>query len=229
MRLDKFISIAMSISRSDAKRLISKKQILVNQLAITDKQLKVSQSDKITYQNTDLAWPSLRYYMLNKPAGYVCSTVDESNPSALRLLPSVNPQGLHFAGRLDSDTTGLVLVTDDGQWSHRITSPASKQNKSYLVTLAEALTPPQYQRLLAGVKLKDSNKLTRPALVDKINEQQIRLSISEGRYHQVKRMLAAVGNHVTALHRVSIGELILDETLEEGGWRPLSKSEVELF
>ncbi len=143
--------------------------------------------------------------MLNKPQGYVCFTDDPDHPKVLYFIDEPVAYNLHAASRLDIDTTGLVLMTDDGQWPHRVTSPKYHCEKTYLVTLEHSLAANTVQRFAAGVQLHNEKSLTRPVQLEKINDRQVRLTISEGRYHQVKRMFAAIGNRVIALlHRERI-------------------------
>jgi 16S rRNA pseudouridine516 synthase len=164
--------------------------------------------------------------MLNKPQGYVCSTDDPDHPTVLYFLEEPVAYKLHAAGRLDIDTTGLVLMTDDGQWSHRITSPRHQCEKTYLVTLENPLADDTAAQFEAGVQLHNEDSLTKPAQLEQVDERVVRLTISEGRYHQVKRMFAAVGNHVVALHRERIGGIVMDEDLEPGQYRPLTEQEI---
>jgi 16S rRNA pseudouridine516 synthase len=229
MRLDNFVSKALGISRKESKRLISKSQLQVNHLAVNQSNWQLKESDVVEYKNQTLSVKKHRYYMLNKPVGFICSTVDEAMPSALNLLQVKHLTGLHFAGRLDADTTGLVLISDDGQWTHRVSSPKHKQSKTYRVEAAEVITANHVASLEQGILLKDSDKPTLPAKVELLNEFILRLTIYEGRYHQVKRMFAAIGNHVVNLHRESIGHIKLDTDLEIGCWRELLQSEVVLF
>ena len=133
---------------------------------------------------------------------------------------------LHAAGRLDIDTTGLVLMTDDGQWSHRITSPRHHCEKTYLVELENPLEEGVAEQFAKGVQLHNEKDLTKPAVLEVITPTEVRLTISEGRYHQVKRMFAAVGNHVVGLHRERIGDITLDASLEPGEYRPLTEDEI---
>ncbi len=154
-----------------------------------------------------------RYFMLNKPQGYVCSTDDPDHPTVLYFLDEPVAWKLHAAGRLDIDTTGLVLMTDDGQWSHRITSPRHHCEKTYLVTLESPVADDTAEQFAKGVQLHNEKDLTKPAVLEVITPTQVRLTISEGRYHQVKRMFAAVGNHVVELHRERIGGITLDADL----------------
>ena len=167
-----------------------------------------------------------RYFMLNKPQGYVCSTDDPDHPTVLYFLEEPVAYKLHAAGRLDIDTTGLVLMTDDGQWSHRITSPKHHCEKTYLVTLEQPLADDTAAQFTAGVQLHNEESLTKPAVLEQLEDCVVRLTISEGRYHQVKRMFAAVGNRVVELHRERIGDIVLDEDLEPGEYRPLTEAEI---
>ncbi len=171
-------------------------------------------------------WLAPRYFMLNKPQGYVCSTEDPDHPTVLYFLDEPVAYKLHAAGRLDIDTTGLVLMTDDGQWSHRVTSPRHHCEKTYLVTLEHPLSDDTAQQFADGVQLYNEKSLTKPAQLDVIEPQRVRLTISEGRYHQVKRMFAAVGNRVIELHRERIGDITLDDDLAPGEYRPLTTEEI---
>ena len=164
--------------------------------------------------------------MLNKPHGYVCSTDDPDHPTILYFLDEPVAHKLHAAGRLDIDTTGLVLMTDDGQWSHRITSPRHHCEKTYLVALESPLAEGTAELFAKGVQLHNEKDLTKPAVLEVITPTEVRLTISEGRYHQVKRMFAAVGNHVVGLHRERIGDIQLDESLAPGEYRPLTEAEI---
>lgn len=168
------------------------------------------------------------YFMLNKPSGYVCSTDDPDHPTVLYFLDEPIAHKLHAAGRLDTDTTGLVLMTDDGQWSHPLTSPRHHVEKMYLVTLDSPITDETAVRFVSGIQLHNEKDLTKPALLEIITPIQVRLTISEVRYHQVKRMFAAVGNHVVALHRERIGHIVLDAGLAPGKYRSLTDDEILL-
>ncbi|PCI72719.1 MAG: 16S rRNA pseudouridine(516) synthase [Gammaproteobacteria bacterium] len=229
LRLDKFIAKATGSTRSKAKKLILSGQVSVDQKICKSVGLIVSSQNQIELSGDVLAFTGNRYILINKPKGCICSSKDEQYPSVFNLLGLNNLDKLHFAGRLDVDTSGLVLISDDGQWTHRITSPTHKQAKTYIVTTSEPLTRKAIQQLEKGVLLKDSAKPTLPAIVSTIDDYTYSIAITEGRYHQVKRMFAAVGNHVVELHRRSIGSLILDETMEDGQWRHLTEKEIESF
>ncbi|MCA2486438.1 MULTISPECIES: pseudouridine synthase, partial [Vibrio] len=173
--------------------------------------------------------PGPRYIMLYKPADFVCSHEDGYNPTAFVLLDEPKVENLHFAGRLDVDTTGLVLITDDGQWSHRITSPKHKCEKTYRVWLADAIQPDYVEKFAQGIELRNEREATLPAHLEIVNEaeNEVLLTIVEGKYHQVKRMFAALGNKVELLHRERIGDIVLDDTLEPGDYRYLTQEEVD--
>ena len=145
------------------------------------------------------------------------------------LLEEVNAEKLHIAGRLDCDTTGLLLLTDDGQWSHRVTSPKHKCEKTYRVWLDDPIADDVAEQFAEGVMLRGEKAETLPAQMDVVDEKEVLLTIHEGKYHQVKRMFAAVGNKVVGLHRETVGELVLDETLEPGEYRELTAEEIALF
>lgn len=166
-----------------------------------------------------------RYLMLNKPAGVVCSTRDGEHRTVLDLLDQAT--GLHPVGRLDLDSTGLVLLTDDGDWSHAITAPRRRCAKIYRIGLAAPLEPRAVACLCQGVLLRGDPRPTLPAQLVRLDERSWRITISEGRYHQVKRMLAAVGNRVESLHREQIGAIRLDPALAPGDYRPLTPAEID--
>jgi 16S rRNA pseudouridine516 synthase len=227
MRLDKYVSSVTDYSRAEVKRLLQNGSITVNDSATKNAALQLNtEKDMICLFDEPLRAPAPRYFMLNKPVDTICATEDSMHPTVIDLLDEPNSHQLHVAGRLDKDTTGLVLLTDDGQWSHQITSPNKQCVKTYRAELAEAFTDSAKQALEEGVLLHSEKKLTRPATVNVINVNCVELSIVEGKYHQVKRMLAAVGNHVNQLHRQQIGTIELDASLDLGQYRRLTTEEV---
>jgi 16S rRNA pseudouridine516 synthase len=227
MRLDKYVSSVTDYSRAEVKRLLQNGSITVNGSATKNAAQQLdTQKDIICLFDDPLRAPAPRYFMLNKPVDTICATEDSMHPTVIDLLDEPNSHQLHVAGRLDKDTTGLVLLTDDGQWSHQITSPNKHCSKTYRAELAETFTDSAKQALEEGVLLHNEKKPTRPATVNIINERCIELSIVEGKYHQVKRMLAAVGNHVNQLHRQQIGSIALDPSLDVGEYRLLTPEEV---
>ncbi|MBL3528053.1 MAG: 16S rRNA pseudouridine(516) synthase RsuA [gamma proteobacterium endosymbiont of Lamellibrachia anaximandri] len=228
MRLDKYLSSVTRLSRSQAQKTIRAGRVQVDGEAEKSTSRSVMPEARVTLDGNEMAQPGPRYFMLHKPQGYVCSSGDPQHPTALDLLDEVITGDLHFAGRLDIDATGLVLITSDGQWSHRIVAPGRKCRKYYRVTLADPLTALDAEKLRQGVLLRNEPQPTQPAELEILSERNCLLTITEGRYHQVKRMFAAVGNRVVGLHRVAIGNLELDENLAPGAYRSLSLHEVEV-
>ena len=227
MRLDKFIAQQLGVSRAIAGRLIRGHHVTIDDEVVRDTAFKLLPEHAVAYEGNTLTQQNgPRYFMLNKPQGYVCSTEDPDHPTVLYFLDEPVAYKLHAAGRLDIDTPGLVLMTDDGQWSHRITSPRHHCEKTYLVMLENPLSADTAEQFAKGVQLHNEKDLTKPAVLEQITPTEVRLTISEGRYHQVKRMFAAVGNRVVGLHRERIGEIALDPTLEPGEYRPLTEEEI---
>ena len=184
-------------------------------------------------------WPyhAKAYVLLHKPAGYECSHKPSAWPSLYTLLPAClrqRPQksavqGVQAVGRLDQDTTGMLVLTDDGPLIHRMSSPKHHVPKVYEVTTDRPLDAHQVQRLLDGVVLDDSPKPVRAAACQAVSDHHLRLTLTEGKYHQVKRMVAAVGNHVVALHRSQIGDMPLPAELDAGKWRWITQAELGLL
>jgi len=229
LRLDFYLSHVTELARKAAKIAAAKGRVTVNGDVVKKANYTVQESDQICLDSELLAWPSEGYYLLNKPAGYVCANQDPEHPIVLDLLPPHLGQQLNIVGRLDKDTTGLLLLTTDGQWLHRITSPRHVCDKRYRVHLAAPILDEAIQQLENGVLLNGESQLTKPAKVERIASDAIYLTIQEGKYHQVKRMLAAVGNRVAELHRDQIGPLQLDEALAAGEYRALTSDEVAYF
>jgi len=229
MRLDQFIATSSELSRKEARRAIHAGTVEVNAEVWKGTGKHVPAGAQVMLEGVQLALPGERYLMLNKPAGYVSATGDSDQPTALDLLPAELARNLHIAGRLDADTTGLLLLTTDGQWSHRVTSPKVECPKTYQVTLSEPISQAAIAALETGVMLRNDTKPTKPAQVEVLQSQLIELTISEGRYHQVKRMMAAVGNHVTTLQRSRIGGVTLDSALAAGEHRFLTSAEIASF
>lgn len=227
MRLDKFLSQQLGISRALVARELRAQRVTVDGEVVKNGAFKLSPEHQVAFDGNALVQQTgPRYFMLNKPQGYVCSTEDPDHPTILYFIDEPVVHKLHAAGRLDIDTTGLVLLTDDGQWSHRITSPKHHCEKTYLVTLELPLAEDTAQQFEQGVPLHGEKSLTKPAQLEKLDDHLVRLTIGEGRYHQVKRMFAAVGNRVVGLHRERIGAIVLDDTLEPGEYRTLTEEEV---
>ena len=229
MRLDKFLGTTLGITRREAGKLLRDKMIEVDGEIVRSASFSVGDDNNVEFNGRPLRLQGPRYFMLYKPQGFVCSHVDDFNPTVFVLFDEVSPEKMHVAGRLDSDTTGLTLLTDDGQWSHRITSPRHVCEKVYLVETADPIVAENIAQFEAGVQLNGEEGLTRPAKLEIVGEREGVLTITEGKYHQVKRMFAAVGNRVVGLHRDRVGSLELDEDLEPGQYRPLTAEEVASF
>ncbi|ODP97138.1 MULTISPECIES: 16S rRNA pseudouridine(516) synthase RsuA [Salinivibrio] len=229
MRLDKFLCETLGVTRKQAGRVLKSELVTVDGEVIKSGAVKVNEHEEVAFEGRPLTLSGPRYFMMHKPAGVVCSHEDAFNPTVFVLLDEVNAEKLHIAGRLDADTTGLLLLTDDGQWSHRITSPKHQCSKTYRVWLVDPISPETAPAFKEGVMLRGEKQPTLPATLEKVGDYEALLTIQEGKYHQVKRMFAAVGNKVDALHRESIGNLVLDEHLEPGEYRPLTDEEIALL
>lgn len=229
MRLDKLLAHATGLTRSLAARAIRAGEVTVNGNTLRDPGAQVDPGARVEHARQLVEAPRVRYFMVHKPAGYVCANRDSRHRTVFQLLDVANQRGLHVAGRLDVDATGLVLVTDDGAWSHRVMSPRHQCAKRYRVTLASALAPEAERQLRAGVQLSGEANACEPAGLSQLAPAIWLVSITEGRYHQIKRMFAAVGNHVLALHREAIGKIELDPGLLPGSARPLNVEEIAAF
>ncbi|WP_168014495.1 pseudouridine synthase [Halomonas salinarum] len=233
MRLDKFLSNTTDLTRSLAKKAMHREEVMVDGVVVKNPATQVGSHNRVSWLGQSLALVGTRYLMLHKPAGVECSARRGLYPLAHELIELPKTERLNPVGRLDVDTTGLVLMTDDGQWSHRITSPKRRCEKVYDVKLAEPLEGEEARRAIEafreGVLLDGEEHPTKPAELEMIDAQRARLVLIEGKYHQVKRMFAAIGNHVTDLHRSSIGPIALDAALAPGEWRHLSEDEVAAF
>lgn len=227
MRLDRYVSQAAGLSRAAVRTLLRRGAVTVDGVVVKAADLQVPAGGRVELDGQALTLSGLRYFMLHKPAGVVCSTRDGDHATVLSLLDEPRRGLLHPVGRLDVDTTGLVLLTDDGTWSHGITSPRRHRDKVYRATLAEPLAADAAARFAAGLRLKGEEKPTLPAQLDILSPIEVRVTLHEGRYHQVKRMFAALGNRVVALHREAIGAVTLDPRLQPGEYRALRDDEVE--
>jgi 16S rRNA pseudouridine516 synthase len=226
LRLDKYISNATDLSRTEAKRLIKSGDVSIDEKIATSGSQKVSTDHSVTINGSPITLLVDRYFMMNKPAGVVSATKDHTNPTAIDLIYEHRNQQLQIAGRLDIDTTGLLLITDDGQWNHIVTSPRTDCKKIYLVELENPVGEDYQRKLEAGIALEGEKRRCLPATMEVIDDHHIRLTISEGKYHQVKRMMTSLGNEVVNLHRLQIGGIELDPELEPGDYRPLTDEEI---
>ncbi|MFD1008704.1 pseudouridine synthase [Oceanisphaera ostreae] len=227
MRLDKFICKSTDLSRTEARRVIHAGEVIVNGDVVTDEATQVHENNLITLAGRQLVARPSRYLMMHKPAGTLCSNVDGVYPSLFNRLDIDRADDLHIVGRLDADTTGLVLLTDDGRWSFNIIRPQQQCEKVYRVGLRDPLAAEVAATFARGLLLQGESAATLPARLEPIGPKEVLLTITEGRFHQVKRMFAAVGNRVVSLHREQIGAVRLNVPL--GQWRHLTNDEVGSF
>lgn len=226
MRLDKFLCEMNIGTRSRVKALLKQGLVTVNGKTVTNGEQKIDENqDKVTYKGELLAYQKFHYYLLNKPQGVVTANKDNLSATVLDLLPKELRRGISPVGRLDKDTEGLLLLTDDGELSHRLLAPSKHVDKVYRVTVKSPLSENQIRTLEQGVDIGE-DIVTKPAKVQVLDDNTILLTICEGKFHQVKRMLKAVGNEVTALKRVQFGSLTLDDSLAPGTYRELTAEEI---
>lgn len=225
MRLDKFICKSTELTKREAIQQIHAGIVCVNGEVAVNEATQVHQNNTVTRQGEELIARAFRYLMLHKPAGTVCSNIDEHYPSLFNHIDVDRASELHIAGRLDADTTGLVLLTDDGHWSYNITVPTKLCTKTYRVVLSRPIASKVKQLFEQGIQLQGEAELTKPAKLEAVSEKEVLLTIAEGRFHQVKRMFAAVDNRVASLHREQIGEVSLD--VDVGQWRFLTVGEIQ--
>lgn len=226
MRLDKFLCDTAGLTRTEAKNAVKKGQIAVNGQVQKAADFKVKETtDTVTFQGRLLSYAAFHYYMLHKPAGVITATEDKKESTVMDILREEKVKNLFPVGRLDKDTEGLLLITDDGELAHNLLSPKKHVDKEYLVKVRDSISEDDCRKLSEGVDIGDK-KPTAPAKVERVAEKEILLTIREGRFHQVKRMLQAVGNEVLYLKRLSMGSLRLPKDLEKGAYRPLSEEEI---
>lgn len=224
MRLDKFICYSTDLHLAQARAEVITKQVWVGSEICTDPAQQVHQHNGIVWQGKNLHLRAPRYLMFHKKSGTLCSHQDGAYPCIFHDLTLEKAQLLHLVGRLDADTTGLVLLTDDGRWSYQLTHPQSGCRKVYKVTLRDEVATDTAQKFMQGILLQGETKPTLAAHLQQLSSKQVRLTITEGRFHQVKRMFAAVNNKVLALHREQIGNITLN--VPAGEWRYLTAAEV---
>lgn len=227
MRLDKFVCKSTELTKAEAHAFIEQGLVQVNHKVVTDIKSQVHQNNQVSLNQIALSLRPFRYILMHKPANTICSNLDEVYPSLFNFLEIDHKEELHIVGRLDADTTGMVLITDDGHWSFNITRPEKDCVKEYRVALSQPLAESAIEMFQQGIKLQGEAELTLPAKLSFIDEKNVTLGITQGKFHQVKRMFAAVGNRVIQLHRQRIGSLELD--LEEGQWRYLTQAEIDSF
>ena len=235
MRLDKFLSEMGIASRKETKEYAKKGRIKVNDAIVKSSDYKIdTDKDIVTFDGRTIAYEQFEYYMLNKPAGVVSATVDNNDRTVIDLIDSERKKDLFPVGRLDKDTVGLLIITNDGELAHSLLSPVKHIDKKYFARVEGIITEEHIKRFKEGLKLKDGT-LTKPAQLEIIksgndksdNISEVEITICEGKYHQIKRMIACVGGKVIYLKRLSMGSLKLDENLREGEYRRLTEDEIK--
>ena len=225
MRLDKFLKDTGFGPRKEVKILIKQKRVSVNDTLVSNEGLSINEEkDVVKVDNQIVKYVKYVYIMLNKPQGVVSATTDNIHTTVIDLINDFKYLDLFPVGRLDIDTEGLLLITNNGALSHNLLSPKKHVDKTYFLKTNNSLTSDDMKRIEDGVYL--DNELTLPAKIEKVSEYEYLLTIHEGKFHQVKRMIEAVGKSVTYLKRVSFGPLVLDNNLPLGKYRFLTEEEI---
>ena len=229
-RLDKFISNQLIISRSIVRKGIFKGLAEVNGSVVRDISFSIdSENDIIVYDGQKIGYKEYVYILMNKPQGVLSAATDKSRETVVDLVPQhIKRQDLFPVGRLDKDTTGLLLITDDGVFAHNCISPKKAISKSYIATLDGDIDDQMIQSFKNGVILADGTKC-KGAVLERIEENIARIIITEGKYHQIKRMFQAVCNKITYLERITFAEIPLDPSLARGEWRELTAQETAMI
>ncbi|OYW76019.1 MAG: 16S rRNA pseudouridine(516) synthase [Verrucomicrobia bacterium 12-59-8] len=227
MKLDRLIASHQSQGRQAAHHAIAARRVRVDGVVVTDghhpvDRFKRVEMDDVVIQQTERAL----YLMLYKPVGILSATKDDQHSTVLDLIDDPDKHTLHIAGRLDRSTSGLILLTNDGRWSKRLMAAVEKVPKAYLVETLDPIAPDAVAAFARGFYFHTEDITTLPAELVILDERHARLTLHEGRYHQVKRMFHRVGNRVINLHRESIGALTLPADLQQGAWRALTPQEI---
>lgn len=232
MRLDKYLAEMGVGTRQEVKKQIRQGKAAVNGTVVKAADTKIDEtSDEVTICGRSISYVSYEYYMLNKPAGVVSATEDRRDTTVIDLIKEKKRKDLFPVGRLDKDTEGLLLITNDGDLAHRLLAPKKHVDKVYYAKIDGIVTEEDVKRFAEGIDIgAEEEEMTRPAKLDimkSAEESEIRLTIHEGKFHQVKRMFLAVGKEVTYLKRERMGTLCLDENLKPGEYRLLTEEEIE--
>ncbi len=227
LRLDKYLADLSVGTRTEVKQMIRKGRVMLNGKTITVPETKVdSNQDKISVDGRELSYVPLEYFMLNKPAGVVSASSDKKQTTVVDLIDEAKRKDLFPVGRLDKDTEGLLIITNDGDLAHRLLSPKKHVDKVYFVRLLKPLRKEDEEAFAAGLKINEEFTAL-PARLKSVSKREAYVTIREGKFHQIKRMFEAVENEVVYLKRISMGSLTLDETLSLGEYRELTKEEIE--
>ena len=228
MRLDKMLAHLNYGSRSEVKKLIRKGFVMVNGEIILDDDYNIKEDDEVTIFGDKVSYEEKLYFMLNKPKNVVSATFDYYDKTVIDFFDGYEKRNLFPVGRLDIDTTGLLLITNDGELAHMLLSPKRHVYKTYKATLDKKFDSKDINHLENGVTL-DDGYVTLPAKIESLEENIVYISIREGKYHQVKRMFQAFDYDVVELNRETFGPLKLDSSLKLGEYRPLTKEELDLL
>lgn len=230
IRLDKYLADMGVGTRTEVKKLIRQGKVTMNDVVIKTPEQKIdTATQKVFCNGQEVGYEEYEYYMLNKPAGYVSATTDARDKTVLDLITEKKRKDLFPVGRLDKDTEGLLLITNDGDLAHRLLAPKKHVDKLYYAKVEGVVTEEDIKAFAKGVCIGES-EITRPALLEILTSDEvseIHLTIQEGKFHQVKRMFEAVGKKVIYLKRLSMGSLALDESLKLGEYRPLTEEELQ--
>jgi len=227
MRVDRFLSNLPRFNRKQVRLLLVERRVSVDGVAVSDPHHEVRAFSRVCVDDEVLqAGKPARYFMLHKPKGCVSATADPQHPTVLDFLDEPDKDELHIAGRLDFNTTGLMLITNDGQWSRRLTQPQTKLPKVYRVETEQDIGANYAATFAQGLYFAFEDLTTQPAELVLLGARTARLSIIEGRYHQVKRMFGHFDNKVIGLHRERMGSLVLDDALAPGQYRALTDDEI---
>lgn len=228
-RLDQFLATRLQVPRKSVRFILLEGRVCVDSIMVKDMDLQLDEFSLVSVDGVPLQNNQPCYLMLNKPIGVVSATKDDIHKTALELLHGVELEMLHIAGRLDLNSSGLLLITNDARWSKALMSPDTKVTKQYLVTLANPIDESYIAAFASGMYFDYEGITTQAAGLEILSSHQARVSLNEGKYHQIKRMFGRFRNPVVGLHREAIGELVLDETLAPGEFRQLTPAEVALF
>ena len=229
-RLDKILSTQLNISRTDAKQMIKKGRVSVNGIPAKSGDVKVADADIVAVDGNEISYSRFVYIMMNKPKGVISASEGKGEKTVVDLVPSdMQRRGLFPAGRLDKDTTGFVLLTDDGEFAHSILSPSRHIDKTYVVTLDKPVTPEVVQDFRSGMELNGERLLQADVGIISEDATVCRVVLRQGLYHQIKRMFKKHGLTVVELKRVKMGNLPLDDSLLPGECRYLSQNELDLI
>ena len=226
MRLDRFIANTTEQSRQTVRGLIASGRVSVAGEVVREINFEIDEFVTVELDGQLLQSQPAYYFMLNKPVGYLSATSDPEHQTVVELFDPAYRDHLHIGGRLDRNTSGLMLLTNDGKWSRRLTEPKQKIPKTYLVTTEDPVTQEYVELFAQGMHFPYEGVDIQPAELELIDSHLSRLTIYEGRYHQVKRMYGRLRNKVVALHRERMGELVLDTKLLPGQYRPLTDAEI---